>query len=57
MGHNTCKSMGAVLCVVRRCQPRVHERPRGHSTRGNVSNLNILIQPNAADTRRSIMLV
>ena len=52
MGHNTCKSMGAVLCVVRRCQPRVHERPRSHSTRGNVSNLNILIQPNAADTRR-----
>ena len=38
------------------CQPRVHERPRGHSRRGNVSNLNILIQPTAADTRRSINL-
>ena len=36
------------------CQPRVHERPRGHSKRGNVSNLNILIQPTAVDTRRSI---
>ena len=28
--------------------------PRGHSKRGNVSNLNILIQPTAVDTRRSI---
>ena len=39
------------------CQPRVHERPRAHSRRGNGSNLNILIQPTAADTRRSIDLV
>ena len=38
------------------CQPRVHERPRGHSRRGNVSNLNILIQPTAANKRRSINL-
>ena len=38
------------------CQPSVHERHewRGHSRHGNVSNLNILIQPTAADTRRSI---
>ena len=38
------------------CQPRVHERPRGHSRGGNVSNLNKLIQPTASDTRRSINL-